>query len=159
MSPTGPIRIGPDDPGRDDVAELLRTHLAFSHAATPAEYVFALDAPALSDPAVTFFSARIGGDLVGIGALKHLDAEHAELKSMHTRAGLRRQGVGRAMVAHLLEVARAEGYKRVSLETGTMDDYAPARALYTSAGFVPCAPFADYEETPYNTCMTKTLDG
>lgn len=159
MGAPGALRIEADDPGRADVADLLQTHLAFSRAVTPPEYVFALDGAGLSDPAVTFFSARVDGELVGIGALKRLDAGHAELKSMHTRAGLRRRGVGRAMVAHLLAVARHCGYRRVSLETGTMDDYAPARALYGSAGFEPCAPFAGYEETPYNTCMTVELDG
>jgi putative acetyltransferase len=152
------FEITVDDPARDDVRTLLDTHLSFSREATPPAYVFALDSSGLSDPAVTFFSARVGGELVGIGALKRLDDTHAELKSMHTRAEARRQGVGRAMVLHLLAVARAAGLKRVSLETGTMDEYAPARALYAGVGFTPCQPFGEYEASPYNTCMTLVLD-
>ena len=109
---------------------LLAVHLRFSHDVTPAGHVHALDVDGLRDPAVAFFSARRGGELLGVGALKHLDDTHGELKSMHTAAAARGQGVGRAMVEHLLAVARGRGYRRVSLETGTMDEFAPARALY-----------------------------
>jgi putative acetyltransferase len=156
---SGDLEIAVDDPSRDDVGWLLETHLEFSRSVTPPEYMFALDAGGLSSPDVTFFSARRQGELLGIGALKHLDASHAELKSMHTQADARRSGVGRAMVVHLLDAARAGGYRRVSLETGTMDAYAPARRLYTALGFRPCPPFAGYADTPYNTCMTLALDG
>jgi putative acetyltransferase len=146
-----------DDPRADDVQALLRRHLDFANEHSPAEDVHALDLDGLLDPAVTFFSARREGALVSIGALKHLDDEHAELKSMHTAAEARGQGAGAAMLDHLLAVARASGYERVSLETGTMDAFAPARAMYESAGFETCAPFADYWVSPYSTCMTLVL--
>jgi putative acetyltransferase len=149
--------IGVDDPRADDVRALLEAHLEFARAVTPAEHVHALDVDGLLDPTVTFFSARRDGALVGVGALKALDDAHAELKSMHTVEAARNKGVGRAMVECLLAVATARGYQRVSLETGTMDAFAPARGLYESAGFTPCAPFGEYSENPHSVCMTITL--
>ena len=136
---------------------MLSTHLEFSHAVTPVGHVHALDLDGLLDPSVTFFSARRNGALVAVGALRHLDPTHAELKSMHTSALERGRGVGRAMVDHLLRIARELGYPRVSLETGTMDAFAPARALYTSVGFAPCEPFGDYTRNPHSVCMTRHL--
>lgn len=153
------LHIDVDDPTREDVGALLAVHRSFSLAATPRQFVFVLDAGELADPAVTFFSARRHGDLVGIGALRRLDEAHAELKSMHTVAAFRRQGVGRAMVLHLLAAARRAGYRRVSLETGTTEEYAAARAMYTGLGFRPSPPFGGYENTAYNACMTIELDG
>jgi putative acetyltransferase len=150
--------IAPDDPESGDVRALLESHLAFARAESPPEHVHALDADRLLDPAVTFFSARRNGVLVGVGAIKRLDESHAELKSMHTSAAARRQGVAAAMVEHLLALAAAAGYQRVSLETGTMDAFAPARSLYTKLGFVECEPFASYTVNPYSTCMTIELE-
>ena len=117
----------------------------------------ALDLDGLLDPALTFFIARTDGALVGIGALKQLDAEHAELKSMHTASEARGQGVARAMVNHLLAVARERGYRRVSLETGSTDAFEPARSLYASAGFERSGPYADYPDSPNSTFMTLRL--
>lgn len=142
-----------DDARAPDVEALLTTHLAFAGAASPPEYSFALGARQLSEPAVTLFSARSGGRLMGIAALKRLDGSHAELKSMHTRAAERGQGVGRALVAHILAYARMQGYGRVSLETGTTAEFEAARRLYFSVGFLPCGPFGDYRPSPYNTFM------
>jgi putative acetyltransferase len=146
--------IGVDDPRADDVRALLERHLAFSREVTPFGHVHALDTDGLLDPAVTFFSARRDGVLLGVGALRQLDESHAELKSMHTKETVRGQGIGRAMVEHLLGVAAERGYQRVSLETGTMDGFAPARSLYEKAGFVPCPPFANYTDNPHSACMT-----
>ena len=151
------IDIAVDDPRADDVRALLARHLAFAHEHSPPEDVHALDLSGLLDPTVTFFSARRGPDLVGIGALKELDDEHGELKSMHTAAAERGQGVGRAIVDHVLRVARVRGYRRVSLETGTMEAFAPARSLYAGVGFTPCGPFGDYTLSPNSTFMTLTL--
>jgi putative acetyltransferase len=151
------IEVQADDPRAGDVRALLGTHLAFSRAVTPPAYSFALDVDQLSEPGVTFFSARADGILVGVGALKRLDDGHAELKSMHTLEVMRGRGVGRAMVEHILGFARSQGYGRISLETGTMDTFAPARTLYAGMGFVPCAPFADYVASPYNTWMTMVI--
>lgn len=146
-----------DDPHAEDVQALLQTHLAFSRTVTPAEYSFALDGEGLADPSVTFFSARRDGELLGIGALKHHDADHVEVKSMHTREGARGLGVGRAMIEHLLSVARRRGYRTVSLETGSTEDFAAARALYANVGFEPCGAFGDYQPSAYNTFMNQSL--
>src|SRR5258707_11648820 len=147
-----------DGPRADDVRKLLQRHLAFARANTPPEGVHALDIDGLLDPAVTFFSFRRGGELLGVGALKQLDRRHAELKSMHTAQAARGRGIGRAMLDHLIGVARDRGCRRVSLETGSMDAFAPARALYASAGFSPCGPFGNYTESPSNTFMTLPVD-
>jgi len=136
------------------VQVLLERHLAFANAHSPPEDVHALDLGGLLDANITFFTLRRNGELLGIAALKMLDAEHAEVKSMHTAEAARGRGVGRAMVEHLLAVARARGVRRVSLETGTMAAFTPARSLYTRVGFEPCEPFGEYWQSPYSVCMT-----
>ena len=149
--------IAIDDPRRDDVRTLLARHLALARDVTPPDHVHAMAVDDLTGPAVTFFSARRDGVLLGVGALKRLDETHAELKSMHTSEVARGRGVGRAIVDRLLAVATDRRYQRVSLETGTMDAFAPARALYTKIGFKPCAPFGEYTVNPYSACMTIDL--
>jgi putative acetyltransferase len=146
-----------DDPRAADVRDLLRRHLEFARATTPPEGVFALEADELADPAVTFFTYRVDGELLAVGALKQLDGAHAEVKSMHTAQAARGRGIGRAMVDHLLAVARERGLRRVSLETGSMAEFAPARSLYTKAGFVPCGPFGEYEANETSAFMTLDL--
>ena len=149
--------IAEDDPAAHDVSELLVQHLRFAHEHSPPEDVYALDSEGLRRDDVTLFSARRDGALLGVGALRQLDEAHAELKSMHTLASARGEGVGRAVLEHLLAVARNRGCERVSLETGTMDAFAPARALYASVGFTPCAPFANYKVSVNSVCMTLQL--
>ena len=149
--------IAVDDPAAEDVRALLAAHLAFAHQHSPPEDVHALGVEGLLDPAVTFFSARAGGRLLAVGALRHIDGGHAEIKSMHTAAWARGRGVGRALLDHLVAEARARGYRRLSLETGTMAAFAPARALYAAAGFLPCEPFGSYRHSPNSTCMTLWL--
>jgi putative acetyltransferase len=112
-------RIAIDDPRDHDVRALLERHLEFALAQTPPKHSFALDADGLLDPAITLFSIRVHGSLLGIGAIKRLGPGHAEIKSMHTAETARGHGIGRAILTHLLEVARAQGFRRVSLETGT----------------------------------------
>jgi putative acetyltransferase len=150
--------VAADDPRVDDVRALLERHLAFAREVTPPAGVHALDVEGLLDPTVTFFSARLDGELLGVGALKQLDESHAELKSMHTIEAARGQGVGRGLVDHLLSVAADRHCQRVSLETGTMDAFAPARSLYTKVGFRPCAPFGEYAGSPTSACMTIAID-
>ena len=145
------------DPNADDVRALLERHLSFARVQSPPEHVHALNTGAWADPGLTLFGARRGGSLMGVGAIRRLDDTHAELKAMHTRAEARGQGVGQAMLAHLLRVARARGYHRVNLETGTMAAFAPARAMYRKAGFRPCPPFGAYTVNPYSVCMTLAL--
>jgi putative acetyltransferase len=152
------LLIEADDPARPDVRALLETHLRFARSQSPPEDVHALDADGLREPGLSFFSARRpDGPLAGVGALKELDPHHGEIKSMHTAQELRGQGVARAMLEHLLAVARERGYERVSLETGTMESFLPARALYASAGFERCEPFAAYVPSPNSVCMTLWL--
>lgn len=112
--------------------------------------VIAADDPAAPDVAELL-------DTLGVGALRQLDDSTAEIKSMHTLASARGRGVGTAMLSHLIGVARDRGCTRVSLETGTMPAFAPARRLYDAAGFVPCPPFGSYRDSPYSVCMTLDL--
>lgn len=155
--PEGEISV--DDPQAQDIRDLLERHLAFArrHTARP-EDVHALDVNGLVDPAVTFFSFRLDGELLAVGALKPLDERHVELKSMHTAEEARGRGIGRAMVDHLIGVARDRGFDRVSIETGSMPAFAAARSLYARAGFTPCGPFGDYAASPNRTLMTLSLD-
>lgn len=154
---TAPVVIAVDDPCAPDVGGLLERHLSFNREVTPPEGVHALDVERLVDPAVTFVSARVDGALAGVGALRHLDHTHAELKSMHTAAAMRGRGVARAVLDHLIALAAERGYHRVSLETGNMDAFAPARRLYASAGFEVCPPFGDYFGSSTSTCMTRCV--
>jgi putative acetyltransferase len=150
--------ISTDDPRADDVRALLERHLAYAKATTRPEDVHALEVDSLLDPSVTFFTFRADGELLGVGALQRLDDEHAEIKSMHTAEAARGRGVGRAMVDHLVAVARERGHRRVSIETGAGPAFAPARRLYASASFTPCEPFADYGPSPASAYMTLYLD-
>jgi putative acetyltransferase len=136
---------------------LIELHLRSAFENSPPGSVFALDLSGLRDPAVTLWSAWDGDDLLGLGALKHLGAGHGELKSMRTAPAHLRRGVARAMLEHLVAEGRARGYSRLSLETGSNEPFAPARALYERAGFEPRAPFADYTDQVFSRYYTLTL--
>lgn len=152
------IDIASEDPRIADVRALLAQHLDFANQHTPPEDVHALDIDGLLDPAITFFTCRSDGELLAVGALKQLDDRHAEVKSMHTTRDTRGRGIGRRMVEHLIDVARERGFERISLETGSMAAFAPARALYADVGFEPCEPFGNYSASPNSVCMTLTLE-
>jgi len=149
--------IAPDDPNAPDVRALIELHLAFAREHTPELDVHALEVDDLLADDISFFTYRRHGELIAMGALNTLDAKHAELKSMHTVESARGQGIGRAMVEQLLEVAQHRGIERVSIETGPQEAFAPARALYTAAGFEPCASFGIYVGNTNSYCMTKVL--
>jgi putative acetyltransferase len=151
------IRIEPGDLDRPDVRALLAAHLADMHATSPPDSVHALDTGGLRVPEVTFWTARRDGDLVGCGALKRLTDDHGEVKSMRTAPHARGTGVASRMLAHIVGEARARGYTRLSLETGTQQYFAPARRLYRRAGFVDCPPFADYGPDPNSAYLTLSL--
>lgn len=119
--------------------------------------MFALDLSGLRDPAVTLWSIWDGGDLLGMGALKQLDAAHGEIKSMRTAPDQLRRGAAATMLDHLLAEARARGYRRISLETGSTAAFAPARALYERIGFTETGPFADYTDTGFSRYYTLVL--
>lgn len=139
------------------VLALLEQHLADMNATSPAESVHALDVSALRDPQVTFWTGWKEGVLLGCAALKQLDAQHGEIKSMRTATSARSQGVASSMLRHVLGHARDNGLTRVSLETGSMDFFAPARALYEKYCFEYCEPFADYTLDPNSQFMTRTV--
>lgn len=145
--------------GLDDsrVIELLRTHLSRATAETAPGSAHALDLSGLHVPEITFWSAWDDEVVVAVGALKRLSADHGEVKSMHTAEGMRRRGVGSAMLAHIVAAANARAMARVSLETGAWPFFAPARALYARHGFVECGPFGDYQQDPNSVFMTLTL--
>ena len=152
------VTIREDDLTGPDVATLLRAHLDHSAALSPPESVHALDLERLRAPGITFWSAWVEGELVGCAALKELAPGHGEIKSMHTAELHRGKGVASRLVGHILEVARSRSYRRVSLETGSMEGFAPARALYARFGFRLCPPFAPYREDPHSVFMTLELD-
>src|SRR3954468_1099537 len=127
------LDITVDDPRAADVRAMLE-RLAFANSTTPPEDVYALDLDGLLDPSITLFAARRDTELIAIGALKELDAKNAELKSMHTLATRRGEGLGRAMVEHIVGIAKERGYERISLETGSFDAFLPAQRLYASCG-------------------------
>jgi putative acetyltransferase len=146
-----------DDLSSPATRDLIAHHLAGMHASSPPESVFALDIDGLRHPDVTFYSARLGDELVAIGALKTLDAANGELKSMRVSDAHLGTGAGRAMLRHLVAEARSRGMTTLWLETGSPDDFIPARRLYESEGFVECGPFGDYPENPFSVFMTSSL--
>lgn len=152
-----PLRIAIDDPARDDVYALLDEHLRNMRALSPPESKHALDVAGLKAADITFWTVRDGDTLLGCGALKQLDPAHGEIKSMRTPEQLRRRGAGRAMLNHILAEARARGYRRLSLETGSMAAFLPAQQLYASVGFGYCGPFGDYRLDPNSVFMTLQL--
>ena len=146
-----------DDVSGPEIAALLQEHLRDMYRVSPPESVHALDLESLRQPDITFWTMWDAGVLAGCGALKELDSQHGEIKSMRTASSHRRQGVATQLLQHLLAEAKQRGYTRVSLETGSMDFFLPARALYASFGFEPCPPFADYIADPNSIFMTKAL--
>lgn len=155
--PPATMHITIDDLSGPEIRALLAEHLRHMHEMSPPESVHALDIDGLRRPDVTFWTAWDGGTLLGCGALRELDPSHGEVKSMRTSRAHLRSGVARAMLAHIVAQARRRGYERVSLETGSMAGFAPARRLYESFGFVCCPPFGDYVEDPHSVFMTLAL--
>ena len=149
------IRV--DDLSSPEVCRLVEEHLESMALHSPPESVHALAAAALRKPGITFWSVWQDSELMGCGALKELDAHHGEIKSMRTTSLHLRKGVATRLLHHILEEAERRSYRRLSLETGSMDAFAPARRLYTRFGFQPCGPFAEYVEDPYSVFMTKEL--
>ena len=151
------LRIEIDDLSRPQVLELLQEHLRNMYEITPAEYVFAFDASKLKAQDVTFWTAWNGELLVGCAALKELSPTEGEIKSMRTPAARRRTGAGRALVNHIIDVARARGYRVLYLETGRQPEFVPAQTLYGSVGFTTCGPFGHYRENGNSVFMSLSL--
>ncbi len=150
--------IREDDLSGAAVQALLRHHLAGMHEHSPPESVHALDLSGLRQPGVTFWTAWEGGDLLGCGALKQLDAQHGEIKSMRTAPEHLGKGVGAHILQRIMATARERGYRRLSLETGSTPAFDAAHALYRKFGFSACEAFADYpKDDPFSRFMTRVL--
>lgn len=155
MEMTPAFRV--DDLSGEPIRGLIAQHLREMHAASPPESVHALDADRLRDPAVTFWSAWVGEQLGGCGALKQLDDTRGEIKSMRVADEFRGRGIGRAILEHLIVEARARGLTSLWLETGSTQEFVSAIKLYASAGFTECEPFDGYVLDPFSVFMTRRI--
>ena len=151
------MEIKIDDLSGSEIYKLLQEHLQDMVRHSPPESIHALDIEALRKPDITFWTAWESGELLGCGALKELNSQHAEIKSMRTSSLYLRKGVAKNLLNHILKEAKRRGYHRLSLETGAMEAFEPARKLYASFGFIYCRPFSDYVEDPYSVFMTREL--
>lgn len=151
------LEIAIDDLSDGCVISLLQAHRQEMLKHSPADSVHALDVAAMHSPKLIFWSVLVSGSTAGCAALKQIDIAHAELKSMKVSNTFLGQGLGRALLTHVLIQAKDLGYKRLSLETGTMQAFIPARALYESAGFKPCSPFGGYAYDEHSVCMTLEI--
>ena len=149
--------IAEESPLGADLGTLMQRHTQAMHFDTPPESIYMMDAGALAAPGIRFFVMREGGRAIGMGALKRLSGDHAEIKSMHVLSEARGRGLARAMVDPLVAAARADGVVRLSLETGPQASFAAARGLYEAAGFGYCGPFDGYGDDPNSTFMTKVI--
>jgi putative acetyltransferase len=151
------MQIKLDDLTGPEIRALLEEHLRNMHEISPPESVHALDLEALRKPDITFWSVWSDDALLGCGALKELNRQHGEIKSMRTARVHRRKGVARALLSHMINEASRRCYTQLSLETGSQPEFEPARNLYMHFGFTPCGPFADYQEDPNSVFMTRSL--
>jgi len=151
------LQIGIDDLSGEDTAAFLREHMNDMKAVSPPESRHALDLEGLRRPDVTFWTMREAGRIVACGALRALSADHGEIKSMRTSRAYRGRGIASQMLDHIISEAKTRGYRRLSIETGSMDFFKPAHALYAKHGFEPCPPFAGYREDPNSIFMTLKL--
>ena len=151
------MKIIVDDLSGPEIAEFLAEHICDMKSVSPPESKHALDLDGLRKPGITFWTVWDGDALVGCGALKELDAQHGEIKSMRTAAKRKRGGIASLMLRHIIDVAQQRNYHQLSLETGSMPFFEPARRLYAKFGFTPCAPFANYKEDPNSVFLTREL--
>jgi len=151
------LEISLDDLSGEDTAAFLREHMNDMKAVSPPESRHALDLEGLRRPDVTFWTMREAGRIVACGALRALSADHGEIKSMRTSRAYRGRGIASQMLDHIISEAKTRGYRRLSIETGSMDFFKPAHALYAKHGFEPCPPFAGYREDPNSIFMTLKL--
>lgn len=151
------MEIKIDDLTGSEVIALVSEHLHGMTLHSPPESIHALNLEALRKPEITFWSVWEGDQLVGCGALKEIDGQHGEIKSMRTSSSYLRKGVAKQLLEYIIEVAKQRGYRRLSLETGSMDAFEPAKRLYASIGFQYCKPFSDYIEDPNSVFMKKEL--
>jgi putative acetyltransferase len=146
-----------DDLSRSETRGLVERHLRGMHANSPACSVHAFDIDRLKQPGVTFWSGWLRERIAVIGALKRIDAENGEIKSMRVADEWLGQGVGRLMLKHIIREAQKMGMKTLWLETGSAPAFEPALKLYQSAGFSFCGPFGGYKEDPFSRFMTRAI--
>jgi putative acetyltransferase len=151
------MKIKTDDLTGHEIAKLLQEHLQNLSTLSPPESMHALNLDGLRQPNITFWSVWDGEELLGCGALKELDPQHAEIKSMRTARPHLRKGVASALLQHIINEAKNRSYRRLSLETGAGEPFKPAHTLYTKFGFKACGPFADYVVDPNSVFMTMQL--
>jgi putative acetyltransferase len=151
------MKIQVDDLSGPEVAGFLDEHVQEMRSITPLESKHALDLDGLRKPEITFWSVLDRDTLVGCGAIKRLDARHAEVKSMRTAPTRKRSGIASLLLQHIITEARRMGFTQLSLETGAAEFFLPARKLYQKFGFDYCQPFADYKPDPHSVFMTRTL--
>ncbi len=151
------MQIYIDDPLKPEILMLLEQHLADMALHSPPESVHALDPAALTAADITFWAAWDNTQLLGCGALKALADDQGEIKSMRTQPEHRGRGVAQTILAAIVDEALSRGYRRLSLETGSAEVFAPARRLYLSNGFSECEPFADYLPDPHSVFMVRDL--
>ena len=147
------MQIGIDNLEGAEIAGFLQEHIDDMRSVSPPESKHALDLEGLKIPEITFWTVYDKGQLVGCCALKELDAQEGEIKSMRSRASSRGRGIGKFMLSHIVQEAKRRDYRRLCLETGSMDFFIPARRLYQKFGFVECPPFADYSLDPNSVIM------
>lgn len=151
------MNIKPDNLTGPKIHQLLQQHLQSMALHSPPESIHALDIDALRQPGITFWTAWDGLELLGCGALKEIDAQHAEIKSMRTAPAHLRKGVANALLAHIIDEAKRRSYQRLSLETGSAAAFEPAHRLYAGFGFTLCGPFAGYAPDPYSVFMSREI--
>ena len=152
------VSINQEDLSDPKVIALLNDHLEQMSGTAPAESRHALDLSGLKQPDVYFCVARIDNEVAGCAAIKRLEANHGEVKSMKTAQEFLRRGIARELLRHLIDQARTQGMNRLSLETGSMSYFKPAHIMYKRAGFVECAPFGAYKEDPNSLFMSLAID-
>ncbi len=136
---------------------MLNEHLDAMRSISPPESKHALDVDGLCVPEIVFWTARDEDLVLGCGALCELDSTHGEIKSMRTAQSHLRKGVASKLLKHIIEAARSRGYARLSLETGSMEEFVPARAMYARFGFEECGPFGAYRADPNSVFMMLEL--
>lgn len=151
------MEIRVDDLRGAEIIALLHEHLRCMAMVSPPESRHALDLDGLRKPDITFWTIWNGSELAGCGALKEINKLHGEIKSMRTAYAYQRKGVASQVLRHLIKEAKRRGYRRLSLETGSMEYFEPARRLYASFGFTYCGPFGSYEEDSNSKFMTRAL--
>lgn len=151
------LAIQEDDLTGKETRALLAIHLAGMHANSPPGHVFALDLSGLQAPNVTVWTARCGGSVAGVAALKDLGSGNGEIKSMRTHPDHLRQGVAAELLEHIIDKARKRGMRRLSLETGSGEAFEPALALYRKRGFKSGGAFGDYQASDFNQFLHLEL--